>query len=537
MSVAIVADIRRSALCRILASPPAGLALATLLWSGNFVIGRALRDAIDPLELNFWRWLVALAALLPFTGAAVVRQWPLLRGNLLLVVALGLTGLAVPHACIYTALRTTTAVNALLLLNLTPLLVALGAWAFFGQAMRRGHWAGLALSMAGAVTLIVSGRFEALLGLESRRGDLWMLPAIASAAAHVLLLRRTPAGLAQGPLLAASAAAALMLMSPLLLWRGDLTLTVDARVLWGLAYIGILASALAFWLWNRGVAAVGPVRSAGYMFLMPLYAALLSFVLLGEAVQAWQLVGGALVLLGLWFARLQRRCDTTVGHVEWPTDGACCRLLQDGTGCVQVQHRRGEEPLLRTGPEGHDGRRGHHRQGQQAGAQARAARSSDAAARTRLGQGADRLHGARFRRDAGGIPGLHVKRILLDTHAFLWWVEGDRSLPARALAAIADPDTDCLLSMASAWEIAIKVALGKLKLAVPVRRYIVEHVAANGFRMLDIGIAHVGRIETLEKHHGDPFDRLLVAQALEEAVPIVTADPVFRKYGVRRIWR
>lgn len=130
-----------------------------------------------------------------------------------------------------------------------------------------------------------------------------------------------------------------------------------------------------------------------------------------------------------------------------------------------------------------------------------------------------------------------MTRILLDTHAFLWWVEGDRSLPAKARAAIADPGNECLFSMASAWEIAIKIALGKLKLTVPVRRYIVEHVAANGFSMLDIGIAHVGRIETLEKHHGDPFDRLLVAQALEEAVPIVTADPVFRKYGVRRIWR
>lgn len=79
-------------------SPAAGLALATLLWSGNFVIGRVLRDAIDPLGLNFWRWLVALVALLPFTAVALVRQWPLLRRYLLLVVALGLTGLAVPNA-------------------------------------------------------------------------------------------------------------------------------------------------------------------------------------------------------------------------------------------------------------------------------------------------------------------------------------------------------------------------------------------------------------------------------------------------------
>ena len=127
-------------------------------------------------------------------------------------------------------------------------------------------------------------------------------------------------------------------------------------------------------------------------------------------------------------------------------------------------------------------------------------------------------------------------RVLVDTHAFLWWVEGTRALPARARAALADPDNECLISIASAWELAIKAGLGKLKLSLPVRRFVVENVAANGFRILEIGIAHVGRVETLAAHHGDPFDRLLIAQALEENLTIVTADPVFRKYGVKRIW-
>ncbi len=127
-------------------------------------------------------------------------------------------------------------------------------------------------------------------------------------------------------------------------------------------------------------------------------------------------------------------------------------------------------------------------------------------------------------------------RVLLDTHVFLWWVEGDRALPARARAALANQDNECLVSLASAWELAIKARLGKLKLALPVKRYVAEHVAANGFRMLDIRMAHIGRIETLDLHHGDPFDRLLVAQALEEKLPIVSADPVFRKYRVKRIW-
>jgi PIN domain nuclease of toxin-antitoxin system len=127
-------------------------------------------------------------------------------------------------------------------------------------------------------------------------------------------------------------------------------------------------------------------------------------------------------------------------------------------------------------------------------------------------------------------------RVLLDTHVFLWWVEGDRALPAKARAVLADQDNECLISLASAWELAIKASLGKLKLALPVKRYVVEHVAANGFRMLDIRMAHIGRIETLAAHHGDPFDRLLIAQALEEKLPVITADPVFRKYGVKRIW-
>lgn len=127
-------------------------------------------------------------------------------------------------------------------------------------------------------------------------------------------------------------------------------------------------------------------------------------------------------------------------------------------------------------------------------------------------------------------------RVLLDTHVFLWWVEGNRTLPVRARALLTDPANECLFSVASAWELAIKVGLGKLRLSLPVQRYVAEHLAANAFRLLEIAIPHVGRVESLATHHGDPFDRLLIAQAIEEDLAIVTADPVFRKYGVKRIW-
>ena len=127
-------------------------------------------------------------------------------------------------------------------------------------------------------------------------------------------------------------------------------------------------------------------------------------------------------------------------------------------------------------------------------------------------------------------------RVLLDTHAFLWWVSGARHLPSKAAAILRDPDNQCLLSMASVWELAIKVSLGKLKLAQPVQRFVVEQVQANAFETLDIRLPHLGRVESLPRHHGDPFDRLLVAQALEEELSVVSADRVFRRYGIRRIW-
>jgi PIN domain nuclease of toxin-antitoxin system len=127
-------------------------------------------------------------------------------------------------------------------------------------------------------------------------------------------------------------------------------------------------------------------------------------------------------------------------------------------------------------------------------------------------------------------------QLLLDTHTFLWWVDEARELSRRARAAVGDPDNECVLSLVSCWEMAIKVSTGKLKLPAALDRFIPEQLTANGFRQLEIGFRHVARVATLAFHHRDPFDRLLVAQALEEGLTVVSADPVFRKYGVTRLW-
>jgi PIN domain nuclease of toxin-antitoxin system len=127
-------------------------------------------------------------------------------------------------------------------------------------------------------------------------------------------------------------------------------------------------------------------------------------------------------------------------------------------------------------------------------------------------------------------------RLLIDTHAFLWWVGDSRELSRRARAAIGGSRNECLVSIASGWEIAIKVSLGELRIEGSLDRFLPEQIAANGFRPLPIDLKHAARVAALPFHHREPFDRLLAAQALEEDLALVTADPVFAKYGIRRVW-
>ena len=127
-------------------------------------------------------------------------------------------------------------------------------------------------------------------------------------------------------------------------------------------------------------------------------------------------------------------------------------------------------------------------------------------------------------------------RLLLDTHAFLWWVNDSAELTRKARAAVSARDNDCYLSIASGWEMAIKVATGKLELPSDVEPFIERQLAANRIRQLPIELRHVARAGALPFHHRDPFDRLLAAQAIDEELSMVSAGPIFRKYGVKRVW-
>jgi PIN domain nuclease of toxin-antitoxin system len=127
-------------------------------------------------------------------------------------------------------------------------------------------------------------------------------------------------------------------------------------------------------------------------------------------------------------------------------------------------------------------------------------------------------------------------RLLLDTHALLWWLDGDRRLSLKARRAIAYESNAILVSAASAWEITTKARLGKLPGAIDVAADVAACVAAQGFLPLDMTLLHAQRAGSLSGTHRDPFDRMLIAQSQIEDVALVTDDEAFDAFDVRRFW-
>lgn len=126
--------------------------------------------------------------------------------------------------------------------------------------------------------------------------------------------------------------------------------------------------------------------------------------------------------------------------------------------------------------------------------------------------------------------------VLLDTHAFLWFVNDSPRLSQPARVLLESDETQPFISTASLWEIAIKISLGKLSLTQPYETFISQQLALNGIGLLNIGIEHIVAVANLHFHHRDPFDRLIVIQAKIENMALVSADSIFDIYDIERIW-
>jgi drug/metabolite transporter (DMT)-like permease len=292
---------------RISEQPYLLLTLTSLFWAGNSVIGRFAAGHITPITLSFLRWGFAFLIVLPFAWRHLMRDWPVIRENLILMTLLSLTGISAFNTLQYTGLEYTTALNVLLLQSAGPLFIAI--WSLlFGIRLSWAQAGGLTVSLIGVLVILLKGDFSTLASISLNKGDLIFLLALAIFGLYSVLIRKRPAMHALS-FLGFTFGCGVLFMMPLITWElieQPLPAFTAANVL-TVAYVAIFPSVLAYLCFNRGVAIIGANRAAPFFHLIPVFGAAMAILFLGEQLRLFHVIGFMLVLSGVIVAARQQK--------------------------------------------------------------------------------------------------------------------------------------------------------------------------------------------------------------------------------------
>ena len=279
------------------------LTFTALFWAGNSIVGRAARELVPPAALAFWRWVIALALLLPLAWPHLRRNWPALRARWPIVFLLGALGIGSFNTLLYTGLQTTTALNSMLIQSAQPALILIVGALVMHDGTSLRQIAGVIVSLAGVLMVIARGDFALLLALRLNAGDAIIAFAVLLWALYSVLLRKRPP---VHPLsfLAASIMVGLVVIAPVYLTEvaSGRRIVPEMGSALAIAYVSIFPSFLAYLFFNRGVELIGSAATAQFMNVMPLMGAGLAMLFLGEALHLFHVAGLALVLAGIWVA-------------------------------------------------------------------------------------------------------------------------------------------------------------------------------------------------------------------------------------------
>lgn len=308
MSVAPPLPQDRRAIWRASVFPYLLLSLASLFWAGNWIVGRAIRDTMPPVALTFWRWSIAALLLAPIALPRLAGKGGVLRRHWLVLFLLGLTGVALFQALIYTGLRYTTSVNGVLMNSASPLFIVLVAWLADGETVTPRQLVGVALSFLGIVVIMNRGDLATLRHFSFNPGDLVVLLAMPVWGIYSVLVRRRPAGLDPLALLFVISLIGMAALAPA--YAIESWLFATPKLTWNsiasVLYVACFASIGAYLCWNRGVELVGPNKAGFTIHLLPAFGTVLAVIALGEEVHLFHAIGIATILIGVWLATSAR---------------------------------------------------------------------------------------------------------------------------------------------------------------------------------------------------------------------------------------
>ncbi|WP_157747703.1 DMT family transporter [Cohaesibacter sp. ES.047] len=277
------------------------LATATLAWSGNIVIGRAVRADLPPLGMSFWRWFLCCLVLLFFTAPKFPANLPIIKREWKLLLVMSALGIATFNSLQYYALQTTTAINVTLILATSPALMALFSVLFLKDRIGWSQITGIIISFIGVAIVITNGNLARLLEVTFRVGDLWMLAAALVWAGYSITVKMRPDDLDPLVMLTLITGTGAILLLPFYIWESLVfkPMPISPLSLVTIAYLTFIASLLAFASYNRGVSLIGPAKAGVAIHLMPGWVAILAFIFLGERLQSFHILGIACIAVGI----------------------------------------------------------------------------------------------------------------------------------------------------------------------------------------------------------------------------------------------
>lgn len=260
-----------------------------------------MRAAFDPITLNFWRWVVAALVLAPFALPALRGKGALIRRHAGILLLLALVGVTLFQSLVYLGLRSTTAVNAVLINSSLPMFMLLCSWLIEREHASRRQIVGMLISLLGILVILSRGSPAALLELKVQPGDGWILLAMPVWGVYSVLLKRRPHELGAIAFLFVISLAGVLMLLPAAAFVGSTHRPAPIEAA-GVLYMGVFASVLAFICWNRGVAAVGANAAGFTVHLLPAFGTVLAILFLGESFAVFHAAGIATILVGVLLA-------------------------------------------------------------------------------------------------------------------------------------------------------------------------------------------------------------------------------------------
>ena len=285
------------------------LTSASFFWSGNFFAGKiAFLSDLTPFKLGFFRWLLAMLILLPFTYSEIIRNYNYYKKNILLMTFLGFLAVTVFNSLTYISLQTTLIINSTLMASIAPVLMIGFSWLIFKTKTTILQFAGIFLSLLGAFSIILKGNINNLFNLYFTSGDVWMFTAVVSWCLYSVLLKKIDNSISQLASLQVMVILGLLFIFPLYIIENYNTSFLPTQKIDFviIIYVAIFASIIAFFSWNKGVSIIGPNRSSLFLHLIPVFSSIWAVSFLNEKFSFFHLIGIIFILSGIILSNIKK---------------------------------------------------------------------------------------------------------------------------------------------------------------------------------------------------------------------------------------